>query len=363
MYALAGDGYSSLAIAKRLNDERVPTLGRAKMKSRAVAWDAPTVRHILTSRAALGEYIPYASDSKKPAGEPVPNYYPPVVDEATYYRAQAALKTRAAVGRGRKGKHVNLFAGLLTDARSGGPMTYAHYTGGCRLCPTAAIHGAPVKWASFPAKELERALLAQMKELTAKDASDDDTAVAKRIKTAEATIDKCDALLFAWRARMNDVRIIDTVAAKLAELEGQRQEAVEEREASRREAANSAADAIGELHTLADVLEHDNGDEMRLKVRAALRAVVESVHLLILADGNPKVRTAAVRVQFRGSRHRDYIIIAKAGRGATPATWAAESFADAGLPGLDLRDTGHAKRLEKALARARAAAEMVIDAE
>jgi DNA invertase Pin-like site-specific DNA recombinase len=351
IFALCIGGNSALAIAKLLNDEGVPTMGRATMKGRAVQWDATTVRHILTSRAAVGEYVPYATDGKRAAGEPVANYYPAVVDEGTYYRSQAALKTRAAVGRGRKGKHVNLFAGLLLDARSGGPMCYWHGNGTCRIVPSAAIQGARVKWTSFPAEQLEAAVLAKMKELTAKDVTDESTPAAKRLRDADARIAKCDALIAAWRAKMDDVRLIDTVATKLADLGDEKAAAVEEREAARREMANPAADTLDELNTLADVLRSDNSDEMRTKVRAAIRAVVESVTVLAAADGNPKLRRCAVRVQFRRGGHRDYLIVARAKHGPKPATWLALSFADAGLKadGLDLRNRDDAAALDRAL--------------
>jgi hypothetical protein len=119
IFRLAIEGNGALTIAKLLNTKKVPVIGREVMKGRTVSWSSTTIKCILTSRAAIGEYIPYKLGSDKPQGEPVTNYFPPVIDEATFYAAQNALKTRAVVGRGRKGKHVNLLAGLLIDARTG----------------------------------------------------------------------------------------------------------------------------------------------------------------------------------------------------------------------------------------------------
>jgi hypothetical protein len=82
--------------------------------------------------------------------------------------------------------------------------------------------------------------------------------------------------------------------------------------------------------------------------------VVESVTVLAIADGNPKVRRA-VRVQFHSGGHRDYIIVAKAKHGEKPATWWAKSLASAGVAGeIDLRDRADVAEVE----RFRAAADL-----
>jgi DNA invertase Pin-like site-specific DNA recombinase len=351
--AVGGDGATT--IAKKLNGEGVPTIGRSMMRGKPVMWANVTVYHILTSRACIGEYTPYAADGKKPAGEPVPNYYPPVVDEATFYKAQAAIKTRATCGRGRRGKHVNLFAGLLVDARDGGPMTYCHRKrSSAVVMPAGAKQGMGATWTSIPANALENAILTMLAELTAKDVADTDTDAAKKLKAAEGRVAKVETLREAWRAKMDDVRIVNTVAAKLVELEGEYREAVEERNTARRELAAPAADAIDEVNTLADLLAKDNSAETRLKVRAALRQCIESVTLLNVSVAQ-KTRHAAARVQFKGGNHRDYFIVTRSevgGACAQEGTWAAESFATAGLPtDADLRDPKQAKKLEALLVR------------
>src|SRR5262249_19751163 len=136
---------------------------KEEVKLIPVKWSNVMVNHIVTTRAVLGEYIPYKSHPERKAGKPIPDYYPAVIDEATFYAAQSALKTRAAVGRGRRGKHVNLFAGLLRDAHDGGPLTYRHQKPFALIVPANPASAA--KWTTFPAAQFEMALLSRLAEL------------------------------------------------------------------------------------------------------------------------------------------------------------------------------------------------------
>lgn len=111
-------GLGSYSIAKQLERENVTAFGSSGK------WDNTTIDNLLRSRAVLGEYQPksYAGGSKKgvPVGEPVPNYYPAVVDERVFAEAQRARQRHLASGRGRKGNGIaNLFSGLTTCAYCG----------------------------------------------------------------------------------------------------------------------------------------------------------------------------------------------------------------------------------------------------
>lgn len=95
-------------------------------------------------------------------------------------------------------------------------------------------------------------------------------------------------------------------------------------------------------------------DATRERVRGALRRAVEGIYCLFTGEGRKRV--AAVRVQFRETEaHRDYLIAYDPGRSnhrvKRPGSWAVRSFADAGLPGLDLRKPADALKLERGLRR------------
>ncbi|KYH01822.1 recombinase family protein [Bradyrhizobium sp. DOA1] len=128
IYELAIGGMGSYAIANYLDEKKVGTFGRSP------SWDSTTIDNMLRSRATLGEYQPksYAGGRSKgsPIGPPIPNYYPQVIDQATFDAAQLARRHNLTFRRGRKGKHlVNLFAGLGRCAYCSSEIKY-HRDGG-----------------------------------------------------------------------------------------------------------------------------------------------------------------------------------------------------------------------------------------
>lgn len=344
MFAMARDGLGTPAIALRLNEEKLPTLGRKTFRGRPVKWSGANVWHILTSTAAIGEYVPYRRRGTQ-ALQAVSNYYPAVVDAATFNVVRAAISTRGRVGRGRKGKHVNLFSGLLRDARDGGSLTY--WTNGGHpavLIPVNAKEGKGTPWASFPAAMFDDAVLALMHEVSEKDVVGEK--VESKVDVLRVQRDELDALIEKWSAQMDNPAIVDTVAAKLAELSVKRRGVEKELEEAEYEDSVPMAEAWRECRTLADVLRDDNSIETRTKVRTALRRCIESVTCLIVSLKGTRTKVAAVRVQFRNGVHRDYLITARSVCGnRREASWAAESFADAGLPDADLREPKQAAKL------------------
>ena len=69
---------------------------------------------LVAALAALSEYQPKIGRDRKPVGEPIPNYYVPIISEDTYYKAQQALDSRKR-HRGPTSKFVNILGGLCKD--------------------------------------------------------------------------------------------------------------------------------------------------------------------------------------------------------------------------------------------------------
>ena len=69
---------------------------------------------MLRNRATIGEYQKKRKlNGKETLGDPVPNYYPAVIDEDLFRAAQEARVENLACGRGRKGNDIaNLFVGI-----------------------------------------------------------------------------------------------------------------------------------------------------------------------------------------------------------------------------------------------------------
>jgi DNA invertase Pin-like site-specific DNA recombinase len=352
VYALAGDGLGVGVIAKKLNAEGVPVLGRTTLKGRPVLWSETVVYHLLTTRTVLGEYQRHTgrNSARRPAGDPIADYYPRVIPDDDWHRVQGALKVRKKVGSGRRGTHVNLFAGLLVDATDGGSLTYKHLsTRSSALIPVGAKQGRGTPWSSFLADLFEEAMLSELTEVKVKDVRGDDDA-GRKVEVLAGRLAEAEALVKAWAAKMDNPATVDLVAAKLAELNARRAKLAEQLADAQREAASPAAEAWGEFKSLAHLLAADPSDELRLKVRAVLRRCIESVHCIFATAG--RRRLAGVQVRFRGSdRHRDYVIsYDRFRRGAEAHAWEAESAAwPAQMGDLDFRKPRDAARVRKFL--------------
>jgi DNA invertase Pin-like site-specific DNA recombinase len=369
LFELARAGYGARRIAQRLNAEGVPVLGRTRMRRQSVAaagtgaraagpvvWTEPTVLYILTSRTVLGEYQAHRGRGRQRerVGDPVAGYYPGVVSAADFHAVGKLLRARAPVARGRRGRHLNLLAGLLRVAGTDDHLSYRHTPRrGSTVIPVNVCARGAV-WRSFSADVLEAAVVSKLRELKAADVFPAGGDAAKRVEAAAARTAELEGLIAVWTAKMETPELVDVVAAKLTELEVKRRAAAAELEEAQRDAASPASEGWGEFRSLAGLLASNPGDEVRERVRAALRRVVESIHCLFTPAG--RVRLAAARVQFRdGGGHRDYLIVSEPARANAsarrPGRWWVRSFAEAGVQGtLDLRRKDHAATLARELA-------------
>ncbi|WP_454650660.1 recombinase family protein [Bradyrhizobium liaoningense] len=122
IFDLAIGGMGSYAIANYLDEQKVPTF------TQSLNWDHTTIDYMLRNRATYGEYQPksFAGDHKKgiPSGPPISNYYPSVIDKATFDAAQIARQQNLA-HRGRKGNDLaNVFGGLCSCAYCGSEVIF-----------------------------------------------------------------------------------------------------------------------------------------------------------------------------------------------------------------------------------------------
>ena len=109
---LAGKGAER--IARELNDDpniwKPPRTGPKKTGG----WRGSYINKILRNRAVIGEFQPYklVDGKRQPIGDPIPDYFPPVIDKELFYQVQAQLQANAEKkgnAGGRMGKVSNLF--------------------------------------------------------------------------------------------------------------------------------------------------------------------------------------------------------------------------------------------------------------
>jgi DNA invertase Pin-like site-specific DNA recombinase len=352
---LAGKGV--WVIAKTLNDEGVPVMGRKEFKGRLVAWSETVVYYVLISKATYGEFQLYkgrgSAKHRHAVGEPISDYFPPAIAKETYDAARGLLARRARPGR--RGKHVNLFSGLLVDARDGGSLTYKHLKGRPHaIVPVGAKQGRGSVWSCFPADPLDRAIRSELIEIKAADIQGDDGATRK-VEALSGRLAEVKKLIAAWEAKMDDPDIVDTVAAKLAELNARRKAIERKLAEAQREAASPIAEAWGEFRTLAGLNPDDDTDELRTKIKAALRRSVKSIYCLF--TGTNVNRIAAIQVWFAdGKTHRDYFVLYRRGVANRygrkfEGRSGVRSLNDVvKLGAVDLRRPADAAKVEKALA-------------
>jgi DNA invertase Pin-like site-specific DNA recombinase len=359
IYKMAIAGHGLTSITRTLNGEKVPTIGRAKY------WGSSFVHKLLKSRAVLGELQPHksqAGEKRKAEGKVIKDYYPAITSSEVWYAARAAMAGRKEK-RGRRGKRVYLFSGLLRDARDQGPIHVAmkgRKSVGPTLVSTNAMHGIRgSKYVSFPLAVFEAAVLSQLKEIDPRDILPGNEDAGNRVQALTGQLHEIESRIERLKAALFGGTEVESVVDVLRKLEDERRAVAGQLDQARREEASPLSKAWSEARSLLDVLEDaTDANEVRTRLRAAIRRLVSAIWCLFVAGEGTmsrRHRLAAVQIWFQGGAHRDYLILYQGAAGNVAnreRQWWVRSFADVGAAGgFDLRQKGDAAALEKALAQ------------
>ncbi|MGI6544081.1 MAG: recombinase family protein [Limnochordia bacterium] len=124
---LAGKGTGR--IERELNEDpnvwKPPKTGRNKTGG----WRKSYITKILRTKAVIGEFQPHklVDGKRQPIGDPIPDYFPPVIDKELFYQVQAQLQANAEKkgnAGGRTGKVSNLFTHVIKCGLCGYPMHF-----------------------------------------------------------------------------------------------------------------------------------------------------------------------------------------------------------------------------------------------
>ncbi|MGB9107661.1 MAG: recombinase family protein, partial [Telluria sp.] len=110
IFELCNEGLGSTAISQALNAEGYRTFNRG------VRWGTTAVLSILQNRAAVGEL------ALKDGGEPIPDYFPAIVDEATFDAAQAKIEARKTGKITKQSPEFNVWQKLVFCGACASPM-------------------------------------------------------------------------------------------------------------------------------------------------------------------------------------------------------------------------------------------------
>ncbi|HDR17013.1 MAG TPA: recombinase family protein [Desulfobacteraceae bacterium] len=129
IFRMKAGGKSTHMIERELNDNpklwKPPQDGRNK----AGGWRKSYIEKILRNRSVIGEFQPHMLIERKrqPIGEPIKDYFPPVIDSDLFHHVQGIIKANGKLlgrGGGRIGKATNLFTHLAKCGLCGGALHF-----------------------------------------------------------------------------------------------------------------------------------------------------------------------------------------------------------------------------------------------
>ncbi len=312
-------------------------------------WRPPAVAALLRSRAVIGEYQPHTGTcakrggtkaTRKPTGEPVPNYYPALVSEADFHRVQKSLGERRRGGGTTRGTP-NLFDGLLFDALGGCPMVRNKSHGRYVLASSAAMCGRPGSaLRSVVYDFFERAVLSRLKELKAEDVlGKRPGAGADRVTALSGELTALNAKIARTQAKAAEAEDDEPFLNLLAELGQRRKALARELEKATEEEACREGDNLGDCQSLIRLLDDaapEERDALRAKAREALRRVVSWMGLVVADRG---ARLLYLQIGFVGGHVREYLMYyAGTRRGRPVARYCVADWPERDAGACDLRN-------------------------
>jgi len=300
----AANGLGCYTIVRRLNEQRIPPFGRGRKNKQGVqGWHSSSVLKILTNRAVLGEFQPHRRNNGKreKVGEVHKDYYPAIIDEELFLRAQAAREGRriksAAV---KKGKNVaNLFSGLLKCAYCQSTMRFENKgfgsKGGTYLVCDNARRGFKCEKARWKYSDFEASFIEFCEELDIAALVGGDKEEQERLKLSheiEATEAKIASLESARDAFLETLEKVKTtsrdyIAGKVDEKTDQIADAkamLESKEEQELNALRSKPVDTEELKKIISQLQGNGDYLLRAQIAAEIRKFVETIVMAPAGD-------------------------------------------------------------------------------
>lgn len=305
IYQMAIDGNGGNKIVEYLNGKMIPS-------PRGKQWNKTYVREVIRQRLTLGEIQFHELDDtgkRVSTGEVLANYYPPIIDEETWIKANAAMDNRTQE-RGPSGNYIPLFTGLVINVNDDSPANIYSYTRISkgkrklerRLKSVSAIQKAPgADTATIDLESFEQIILSIVRHLDPKKFSTDKKAEKelqlklaklKRIKKSLASM-KSDILSGDgdWDFAKN--------AMKEADIE--RQDLEDEIRKITAQTSNDMPTKIKQIIAL------DGQD--RIKLREALKSIIENIYILPKKSGTNRRDPiiCAIQVVYRTGERQSLI--------------------------------------------------------
>lgn len=315
IFQLAANGYGSKLIVRKFIKDKVPPMVKAFIKNENQVgghWNGSYVRIILSDRRAMGEYQPKRNRGRELDGPPIPGYFPAAVTEDEWLAAKAGT-TQRLNHRGRTSKdHVNLFSGLLKNALGGDSyhVVVRPPSNGRGSTERVLINGAAregrAKCRSFPLATFEAAVLSTMKEIDPRDILDSDGAPDESVVLA-GELARVDSKIAELESELlnGDVAALAKVLRQQEEVKKDLTARLDE---ARQRSVHPPTESWKEAKSLFDAVnDAPDPQDVRLRLRAALRRIIDSIWLLVVRKGH--TRLAEAQVWFTGGKRYRTILI------------------------------------------------------
>lgn len=308
------DGNGVVTIVRIFNEENINTLGVGK--SKAKQWGQSSILKILRNRALIGEFQPHLGrksqdqSQRTPIGDPISDYFPPLITEPEFYRIQNRLSARKPPGRTgtRAGSISNLFTGLIYDARDGFPMHMVNK--GKKSCGNQIVSSAAKvgngTYRSFSYLAFETAMLSLLKSITPDDiVTHDNSSLTSNLESLEGSLGALQTRIRIIQRKIeNDNQdLIDSLIPVLSNLSKKQYELEEEIEQLKSEIHTNMS-THSDCSEVVELVQNggDDIDTHRRRCRDVLIDIIQRIDVLVLSEGH--WRQCFSRVTFENGRTR-----------------------------------------------------------
>jgi DNA invertase Pin-like site-specific DNA recombinase len=290
IFELKADGIGNGSIVRELN-------ASALWKK---DWRESYIQKLVHDRRVLGEYQPHkmVNGKRAPTGEPIPDYFPPIVSEELFYKVQEQL-ARMGVKGGRNGAISNLFGHLAKCGYCGSAMRLVNKgkppKGGKYLVCDQAQRGRGCKRLAVRYEQIETSILENCRHLHPSDLLSRESEHESKIRKAKmeydglsgkiTEIDRQIDNLRAGYAEAADSEVRTTLHEDLSKKLKQKRELESKHDKLENElmklksAVESGEKRLSDVRELLDRIEGRDADviALRQRLRAHLRDLIDKI--------------------------------------------------------------------------------------
>ena len=291
---------------------------KIKSFTKSKKWTWPTLQRLLKDRAVLGEWQPLKIiDGKRcPEGIPITDFFPRIISDDLFLQVQGARAQRKNRRGPQIGGWVNLFTGLVTNARDGSNMlahsvhrgdgrTYRRLLSYAHLQHTAGSCSLGLRYESFEQAVLNFLIYEIDPADVLPEVESDNRIPAKTTELAGV-----ESRLAELQKGLIETGYSPTVGKAIQVMETQQANLKKELAELAQTATYTQSASMTDIRTLADLMEKSNGEEkqnIRLKLRATITSLIENICVLPFKVGGKKVG-AGVQLLFRSGKVKLFVI-------------------------------------------------------